>query len=490
MLILSKVKNSLIKTQRKIPCVLSIFLFILSTHVGVVFAQVESRYYWPSGYKFRTDPAAEGSVDPQNSFMGIPIIGGEFNNDYIEDLYARFPVSQSNWAITTGCRTCVEADLNVSMCQGDGDTISADTVCTYECTGDVSYTVDIDNSVGGSIESPPTVYGISGGDTTYGAWSMLLSFFPPADVNNCNLDGRCFVGNAFILDTKAQNEEHPGLVPGFGIKELVGAPGEIYYFDQVRAMTQPPVTRNVSFNNPYLVGEMIQGLTLGGGGTGECDGSIFESQLGSQIINYSWAVWAFNETIRLQLETYPELLEAYAAAEEATGVPCEIMAGIHMMEGMMDPTASLYDGGSIRGGSLVADAIGAAGVLVNHMQGLSTDFWGYVQGLTSYNGYGNLNCRADDKVPGDPCYDVTCATGYVPTRWRCGGKCSTGMHQYDDSMYALSWIDERHGDMDIIFCSNGVVGTCDGFCQPYPDPKQGPGALTTAFMVHEYFKTL
>ena len=41
-------------------------------------------------------------------------------------------------------------------------------------------------------------------------------------------------------------------------------------------------------------------------------------------------------------------MAAYAAAEEATGVPCEIAAAVHFNEGGMNANQSLFDGGSLR----------------------------------------------------------------------------------------------------------------------------------------------
>jgi len=464
MQMMNKSKNIIIKI------LITVVLFI-SLDINNANAQ-EYNYNWASGYKYRT----EESVDDEGRFMGSVIVGGEF--DHTVDMQALFPVSQENWSTTDPqCRRLIDNSHMPTPydCEYVGQPRYGYRTYEYTCSGDVAYTLKDE------ISSEKIV----GGDTTKGAWSMLMSFFPPAlsyEVEEdgsvrkaCEKDGRCYVANAWVIDTKAQWERTQGLLPGLGTKVLVEGPGEVYYFDQVRAMTQPPSGRYDSINEPVLVGKEVGSLK-------GCDGALFEQQLGT--ISFSpdhSAAATFANEIMPALENNPILMEAYAAAEEESGIPCEILAGIHYMEASMDPNKSLLDGSDdLRGGDIIEDARQAARHLRGHMDGtnygrgrLPETFDGYRNGLTYYNGLGNLNCGN---------YPDDCRGGaLLPTNWRENNKC--GGDIFDSSIYALNDWDETHNDLQIIFCKDGGDG-CTGIC-PLPFPEAlNPGVLTTAFLVH------
>lgn len=434
---------------------------------------LDEHYDWASGYKFRTTE----SMDYIDYFKHRRIEGGGFYQ-YIPDLWAEWDVHQGNWNATfPACRTWTPP-----TCTAAG-VFTTPIEFTYTCLGDVSYPLEINQN------AEPLV----GGDTMYGAWSMLFNYFPPVlDEKDCSQFGRCFVGNAFILDTKAQKEEIPGRLWALGIKELVESPGDVFFFDQVRAMTQPPKDTAREYNNPYLVGDAVVGLPPPGP-SGVCDGALFEEQLGSMNVPAEVQA-AFDSEVRPKLEQYPELLEAYAAGQAATGtIPCEILAGIHYNEGANNPNTPIWDPArGFQGGTLESDAVFAANRLQQQIDGLfgsctqpngvdyDNNLEGYIAGVTLHNGCGNLNCNPDryDCYPGP----------YYPTRWRVGGKCPP-QYEYEDSEYALAWMDDRHMDMDIIFKYDfNASNPCAAFGTPVtaPLPKQGPGVIPMAFAVHNW----
>jgi hypothetical protein len=186
-----------------------------------------------------------------------------------------------------------------------------------------------------------------------------------------------------------------------------------------------------------------------------CDGEAFSkvqglpsySSIPSQAKDY------FNSYIQTLLT--PELAEVYTKAQEETGIPCEIIMGIHYMEGGMGADSSLYDGGALRGGDLLKDAIGAmehlkgkmgmAGVPADSVQLTYDDL---VVGLSNYNGPGNANCSTSP-MTGAP----------RPTRWRDSGRCPVPYGF--DHIYPVNWISPQHTNMDLIYCMDTVEFTCN-----------------------------
>jgi hypothetical protein len=442
-------------------------IFILS--LIMVFCQgsayaLDEYYDWASGYKVRS---AE-SMDWETFFKLQPITGGGFVGP--QPLMSRWQVHQGNWTSTfPQCR-----DYKDPPCDSEGRASQSGWLFTYTCDGDVSW----------NLQASEDARDLIGGDTMYGSWSMLFSYFPPVlDEKNCSQFGRCFVGNAFILDTKAQKEESPDRMWALGVKGLVEGPGDVFFFDQVRAMTQPPKDYAFEYNNPYLVGDTVPGSPVY---SGACDGVLFGNQVGSRDV-LAYTQTAFDSEV---IEHLPDVLPAYAAAQEATGIPCEILAGIHYVEGGNDPTKSLWDGGALHGANLTEDAIFTAEEIRDSLDGVhgwpcpcDADLPGYVAAATLHNGPGNRNCNPEQ--PGLYCYN---AGGYVPTRWRLGGKCSplqeTDYGPLEDSLYALAYVDAKHEDMDIIFKTD-YDGTCNSFFIP-PEPTQTPGVLAIAFALHKY----
>ena len=157
-----------------------------------------------------------------------------------------------------------------------------------------------------------------------------------------------------------------------------------------------------------------------------------------------------------------ELINVYGQVEADTGIPCEIIAGIHWIEGGMNPNQSLHDGGSLRG-TLLEDATAAMELLKGKMgiagqapDQVQLNYEELLYGLASYNGWGNANCTSN----------------YLgeerPTRWREAGYCPVTT-EGEDHIYSVNWIDERHQEMDLIFCMDSVEFTCNRNSGPEDD---------------------
>lgn len=140
----------------------------------------------------------------------------------------------------------------------------------------------------------------------------------------------------------------------------------------------------------------------------------------------------------------PELIEAYEYAEQETGIPCEVVAGIHWTEGGLNSNQSVFDGGALRGGSIKEDAKLAMEHLIEKFAGNfdknNIEYEALVAAIGAYNGLGNQNCGKE-------------------TRWLNGGKCPPQFTS-EDHPHALAHINERHSDMDLIFCLDYVEFNC------------------------------
>lgn len=131
---------------------------------------------------------------------------------------------------------------------------------------------------------------------------------------------------------------------------------------------------------------------------GTCDGTKFEDIVGNSVTPPgSTGELYFSSYISSRL--IPEVIEAYSAAEEATGVPCEVFAGIHFEEGDNNPTSSLQDGRPLSGMTLTESAIMAGQELLGKAGGSIMDLDTLISALSRYNGGGNSNCQASTSCP-------------------------------------------------------------------------------------------
>lgn len=197
---------------------------------------------------------------------------------------------------------------------------------------------------------------------------------------------------------------------------------------------------------------------------GTCDGSVFSkfsppSQTTFQGSNY------FNAYILPNLSS--NLLAVYKEAERKTGVPCEILAGIHFREGSNNPNKSLQDGGTLD--TCLIDSAIKAGEVLRAVGGASGSWDGLITALARYNGMGNSNCSDPpdtNQVNPPPDYKGPCPP-------------PDGI----DHNYVMNFLNPQHLVMYIIYCRDHEI------CY---NPKNGytqdtrPGALTVAVELYNH----
>jgi hypothetical protein len=187
-----------------------------------------------------------------------------------------------------------------------------------------------------------------------------------------------------------------------------------------------------------------KGDPIGGANKSFCSGEGYKNiknlPSATQIPQYAKDIF----TAEIAIQITPELIEAYEYAEKETGIPCEVVAGIHWTEAGLDPTKSVFDGGSLRG-TLKEDAKAAMEHLISKWQGSfdknNIDYESLTGAIGDYNGMGNQNCARE-------------------TRWKAGGKCPPKFYS-EDHPHPLGWIDERHSDMDLVYCLDYTEFSCN-----------------------------
>jgi hypothetical protein len=147
-----------------------------------------------------------------------------------------------------------------------------------------------------------------------------------------------------------------------------------------------------------------------------------------------------------------KLMDIYAQAEKKTGVPCEVLAGVHHMEGSNNMNQSLQNGGALSG-SLLQSAIQAGNEIKAKVGGNIKDWNSLIKALSYYNGGGNRNCGR--------------GVGYT-------GPCPPPIGI--DDPYPMAWLDSQHLNMWLIYCADYTQ------CSPFP-PFERPGALAVAIEV-------
>ena len=169
----------------------------------------------------------------------------------------------------------------------------------------------------------------------------------------------------------------------------------------------------------------------------------------------------------------------YVQASNATGVPWQILAGIHYREGECGPTNSLVSGRKIgtnepdllgncsinslpgkavpvTGGcgfqTLLNSAIYSGNHLVGKIGAVPSSFPSLVFALSRYNGTGNSNCG---KTPFKSC------PAYFPG---------------EDDTYVMNFFDARHSPMYIVYCADYTL------CLP-PVADSRPGVVTISTII-------
>jgi RecJ-like exonuclease len=152
----------------------------------------------------------------------------------------------------------------------------------------------------------------------------------------------------------------------------------------------------------------------------------------------------------------PTLEAVYKEAERQTGVPCEVLAGIHFVEANNRANGSLISGRAIgvpepdQGGkiysSLLETAVDAAKVL-KVKAGLPKDTYAeftsaeqLITALSDYNGKGNRNCQDS--------YTVNGAVVKIPYTG------CPALFKGEDHPSVMNWLDSKHATMYLLYCAD------------------------------------
>jgi hypothetical protein len=199
---------------------------------------------------------------------------------------------------------------------------------------------------------------------------------------------------------------------------------------------------------------------------GNCDGSVFEkynppSQTTSKAKDY------FDAYIKPKLTD--EVVSVYKEAERQTGIPCEVFAGLHYVEGGNGPNQSLISGRQLgtpepdEGGRVFTTLLDTATYVADRIKGKvggDVSTWEkLVTALSRYNGGGNRNCKSNFIGGSVPYF-------YIP------GHCPP-LYEGEDDPYALSWFDQKHSQMYLLYCADNTP------CTP-PQELLRPGVMTVA----------
>jgi hypothetical protein len=198
----------------------------------------------------------------------------------------------------------------------------------------------------------------------------------------------------------------------------------------------------------------------------QCDGKIFGqilAQAGGVTLNPSLAADnLFNLKVKQVLT--PELMNVYAAAEKATGVPCEVIAGIHFEEASSafteggNPTDfSVENGGAAsRDGGFQASAITAGKALLRHPIDTVPKL---ITAISDFNGGGNSNCQLGYPYP---IPYTGCPRQFIG----------------DDDPYATNLLDSRHTNMWLLYHGDLTQGV------PTAYGTDRPGAFVMALEIY------
>lgn len=201
---------------------------------------------------------------------------------------------------------------------------------------------------------------------------------------------------------------------------------------------------------------------------GKCDGSKFAAI----IADSPWKAPLTSATsVVLNSEMFvggklnPELEDVYAKVEKETGVPCEVLAGIHFEEasayftdyGHPETRSAANGGPANEEGGFEATVLTAARALLRHPIPNTERL---VTAISNFNGGGNANCQ---KIKGITIPYKGCPREFIG----------------EDDPYATHMIDSKHTTMYQIYCADFKV------CSPLPVyDKERPGAFAVALAVY------
>lgn len=172
----------------------------------------------------------------------------------------------------------------------------------------------------------------------------------------------------------------------------------------------------------------------------------------------------------------------YEMAANSTGVNWQFLAGIHFREGGCNPNSSLVSGRTIgemepditsdcssddpnsllipiNGGcgfrNLTDSAVYAGNHLIGKIGRPPSNYQDMVKAASRYNGGGNANCGTATPYQ------------YCPAEF-----------EGDDDPYAMSMLDDKHREMYVIYCEDGVPNT-----NGCPRIDGNPGVITATQLV-------
>lgn len=254
-----------------------------------------------------------------------------------------------------------------------------------------------------------------------------------------------------IVTTTTEVKETKGKPKVFAILVVVGALLGVYFFPSL--YTPPPSKASVP--------------------SGACDGSLLAKLLEGSEYKSSVPPQERQASLTAAISRItPELEAVYAEAQRQTGVPCEVLAGIHFVEANNRDNGSLISGRAIgvpepdQGGkiysSLLETAVDAAKVLKGKANLPKEEYAEFtsieqlISAMSKYNGGGNRNCRDD--------------YGYSIPYTGCP-KAFDG----EDDPYAVNWLDSRHSSMYLLYCADYTA------CQPAIFKRPGSFTVTLWF---------
>jgi len=217
----------------------------------------------------------------------------------------------------------------------------------------------------------------------------------------------------------------------------------------------------------YAMGTRIGCFDTTEAPAGKCDGQLFAKLL--ETSNYQESSTKGQEyfTTFIQPNLTAELMNTYAAAEKETGVPCEVLAGIHFVEAANNPDGSLVSGRKLgtpepdAGGKVFRSLLETAKYAGDHLNGKVggsiKDVKSLITALSRYNGGGNSNCQVG--------YPYPISYAGCPR-----------LFEGEDDPYPTNFLDNKHNTMYLLYCADHTACV--------PQVFERPGSFTVALNVY------
>jgi hypothetical protein len=217
--------------------------------------------------------------------------------------------------------------------------------------------------------------------------------------------------------------------------------------------------------------------------------------------------------VNIKAKLTPEVVAAYTEAEKQTGLPCEVLAGIHFEEGGNNPNQDLQSGAPLNGRSLTSSAIQAAEEIKQKVGGTIDSLDTLIKAMSRYNGGGNSNCQSGGSTNCSATSNGRCgstvacgqlspsaSSSEIIAACTCGGSgpeagscraqcagsfpfqfsysfCSGSVKPgYDDPYVTNWWISPEHDNMYLLYKYDCTATA--------PQIHARPGSLTVAIMYY------